>query len=347
MDKPKYSILIPVYNVEKYVEECLDSVLNQTYPDFEIIIIDDGSTDSSGEICDKYAQKDVRIKVYHQENQGLMMSRKNAVLYASGLYCLFLDADDYYDITLLQEVNHYIDEYSMDLLLFNKKFVYKNKEYEMPLIAEEFAIVKKEALLKEFIGTYKYNSVVNKVIKRELILDCLDKIYKPINHTEDMLQSVNFILLSESIGILNKSLYYYRMRKSSLVHKMELKDVREIIEVENDVKGLVVKNLNLTEEDIKAFYNNSTNNFMDCVYRLNNSKGISWKRHIQQQNELYNNENVECLLKNYEMSGLTFYNRLRAALFQKKCFAILLFMDRIIIFVQKIIELLQHKNKYD
>lgn len=82
MEKIKYSILIPVYNIEVYLPECLDSVIHQTYPYFEAIVIDDGSTDRSGFICDTYAGKDARIKVYHQENKGLMMTRKEGILKA-------------------------------------------------------------------------------------------------------------------------------------------------------------------------------------------------------------------------------------------------------------------------
>ena len=102
----KFSILVPVYNVEQYFEQCLQSLLNQTYKDFEVILVDDGSKDSSGEICDRYqAEYPDKIKVIHQKNQGQLASRCNAIKAAVGDYCIFVDSDDMIDVKLLETVN--------------------------------------------------------------------------------------------------------------------------------------------------------------------------------------------------------------------------------------------------
>ena len=103
----KFSVLIPIYNTEKYLEECLQSVLNQTYQDFEIIIVDDGSTDSSGALCDDY-QKDYpeKIKVIHNKNQGQLASRCIASQQAKGQYCIFMDADDLLIDIALETINN-------------------------------------------------------------------------------------------------------------------------------------------------------------------------------------------------------------------------------------------------
>ena len=93
---PKVSVIIPVYNVEQYLNRCIDSVLNQTYKDFEIILVDDGSTDKSGEICDVYAEKDSRITVIHKENGGLSDARNFGIDAARGDFLTFLDSDDYF-----------------------------------------------------------------------------------------------------------------------------------------------------------------------------------------------------------------------------------------------------------
>ena len=95
MDNPLISVIIPVYNVEKYLRECVDSVLNQTYDNFEIILIDDGSTDSSGKICDEYAYKDASITVVHKENEGQSVARNIGIEYSSGDWLYFPDSDDY------------------------------------------------------------------------------------------------------------------------------------------------------------------------------------------------------------------------------------------------------------
>lgn len=91
----KLSIIVPVYNVKNYLSDCLDSILNQTYRDFEMILVDDGSTDGSGELCDQYAAQDERISVIHQKNQGLSVTRNHGIARAKGEYLMFVDSDDY------------------------------------------------------------------------------------------------------------------------------------------------------------------------------------------------------------------------------------------------------------
>ena len=94
---PKLSVIVPVYNTEKYLRECIDSILAQTFTDFELILVDDGSTDSSGAICDEYAGKDPRIQVIHQENGGVTRARKAAMRVAKGSWVSFIDSDDWID----------------------------------------------------------------------------------------------------------------------------------------------------------------------------------------------------------------------------------------------------------
>ena len=93
---PKLSVIVPVYNVKKYLIECLNSILSQTFTDFELILVNDGSTDNCGEICDKYASQDSRVVVIHKENGGLSSARNSGLEYASGKYITFIDSDDYY-----------------------------------------------------------------------------------------------------------------------------------------------------------------------------------------------------------------------------------------------------------
>lgn len=92
---PKISVIVPVYNAEKYLQCCVDSILAQTFTDFELLLIDDGSRDRSGEICDEYARKDVRVKVFHKENGGASAARNLGLDHANGYYVAFVDSDDY------------------------------------------------------------------------------------------------------------------------------------------------------------------------------------------------------------------------------------------------------------
>ena len=136
---PKISVLIPAYNVERFLSKCLESVLSQTFKDFEVILIDDGSSDATRKICDEYANKDSRIKVFHQKNQGISATRNMCLQYASGKYIQFVDSDDWIETEMFQKMyeeaeNHQADVVGCDFIRETQKgavFVdsfYENKE---------------------------------------------------------------------------------------------------------------------------------------------------------------------------------------------------------------------------
>lgn len=123
----KVSVLVPVYNAEPYLERCLDSILNQTYERFEVILIDDGSTDSSGEICDRYAARDSRCKVYHQENQGVTITREIGISKALGEYVLWVDADDWVHERLVESVVQVIEAEHPDIVVYGDQYFLDGK----------------------------------------------------------------------------------------------------------------------------------------------------------------------------------------------------------------------------
>ena len=118
-NQPLISVVIPVYNVENYLRECLDSVLNQTYSFFEVIIVDDGSTDSCGSICDSYMVKDARIKVLHQQNRGLGHARNVGMNEATGKYIIFLDSDDYWRLNTLEKLLYEAETHDLQVVVFS------------------------------------------------------------------------------------------------------------------------------------------------------------------------------------------------------------------------------------
>ena len=112
----RFSVLIPVYNAEEYLRECIDSVLGQKIEDFEVILVDDGSGDASGEICDEYASRDSRIRVLHQKNQGPMMARICAFKESQGEFIIYMDSDDCWREDLLKRLNEVIQQYDCDIV---------------------------------------------------------------------------------------------------------------------------------------------------------------------------------------------------------------------------------------
>ncbi len=223
----RFSVLIPVYNTEKYLRQCLDSVIDQTYKNFEIIIIDDGSTDSSGIICDSYSDRN--IHVVHQNNQGLLMARRNAINLVSGDYCIFLDSDDLLDNRCLEVLNQEIEDHAFDLIVFNKYFFYEddinNKKKDRSIFGNKtiFTNENKSRILFEFLSTGDLNNLVIKCVKTEILrkdsTNYLDYAY--ISLSEDRLQSFPILDMSQNIEYLDKPLYYYRQNQSSMQHSID------------------------------------------------------------------------------------------------------------------------------
>lgn len=120
----KVSIIVPVYNVEKYIHKCIDSILAQTYRNLEIILVDDGSPDNCGKICDEYASNDNRIIVIHQKNGGLSAARNAGLNKSTGNFIVFVDSDDYLEISAIEDCIHYIKTNNYDILIFNWYDVY-------------------------------------------------------------------------------------------------------------------------------------------------------------------------------------------------------------------------------
>ena len=116
---PKISVIVPVYKVEKYIHKCVDSILNQAFSDIEVILVDDGTPDRCGEICDAYGEQDSRVKVIHKENGGLSDARNAGMPHASGEYIIFIDSDDYIDVNMYEELLAAISSYVVDLVYSN------------------------------------------------------------------------------------------------------------------------------------------------------------------------------------------------------------------------------------
>lgn len=128
MNEIKVSVILPVYNVEKYLRQCLDSIMNQTLEDIEIICVDDGSTDSSAEIIKEYAEKDSRVTALYQENGGAGAARNNGLRHARGKYLSFLDSDDFFACNMLEEAYNCAEQYNADFVVFNSNQYFEDSD---------------------------------------------------------------------------------------------------------------------------------------------------------------------------------------------------------------------------
>ena len=145
------SIIVPVYNVEKYVEECVQSLLTQSYKKLEIILVDDGSLDKSGEICDNLSLKDNRIKVLHKKNGGLSDARNHGIDVATGKYVMFVDSDDIVDRDIVQDLYSYITAYQDLKLVVSELTHFFDENVPVVLHEKDVEIIEKNDAIKEFL----------------------------------------------------------------------------------------------------------------------------------------------------------------------------------------------------
>lgn len=214
--KDLISVVIPVYNVEQYIHQCIDSVIEQTYKNIEIIIVDDGSEDRSGKICDEYAKKDERIKVIHQNNRGLSGARTAGQEIAQGKYITFIDSDDWIDIDMLEILYKAINKYNGDISCIGFFAFYEDGIFEKITKVREVKILNNvEALECYLFDEYITPCVWGKLWKR--------KLWKEIRCPEgklfeDQYTTYKLLDMADKIILIPRAKYYYRKRANSIGH---------------------------------------------------------------------------------------------------------------------------------
>lgn len=226
----KFSVIVPVYNVESYIEKCLDSLVNQTLKEIEIICINDGSTDRSLEILEKFAQKDSRIKVISQENQGQGVARNNGIKVSRGEYIAFVDPDDWIENNALELAYNMAKENNAEVVHFNYA---EYNDYSKKIKKRSFEKITKKYYGYNIKKNPEYNwhmfkkgclsnlthMVWNKVYSREFILKN-DIKFPPNKHGEDIVFTQQMLLSASKIYYLDEYLYYYRCRANSAVNSL-------------------------------------------------------------------------------------------------------------------------------
>lgn len=209
------SIIVPVYNVEKYINKCLQSILNQTYSNLEIILIDDGSTDKSGEICEQYAQKDNRIAVIHKKNGGLSDARNYGIRNATGTWILFVDSDDFIRADSCELLLETAKKSCADIVIGSeKKFIDENKIGDLYKHGQEYNMDSEEAIAKYFYRKIS-GYACGKLIKKEIV----QMFPFPKGKTfEDTFVVYRYLDNANIIISLKDELYFYRQRKGSIVN---------------------------------------------------------------------------------------------------------------------------------
>jgi glycosyltransferase involved in cell wall biosynthesis len=240
---PLFSIIIPIYNVEQYLNLCINSILNQKFNNFELILIDDGSTDNSGNICDEFAKVDKRIKVIHKENSGSSEARNAGIKKATGKYIIFLDSDDYWNKNdALNQLIEIINDNNPDIIfLKNSLYFEKLNKFLHPFTKFNRNKIKnqtKEQVLKYMIESQQLTVFAwDKVIKRDLILENNIQ-FEPGLYLDDIDWFPKIMLSAKTFDALNYCFYVYRKQRVNSITLTT--DVKKLNQTFNTIKKWLV-----------------------------------------------------------------------------------------------------------
>lgn len=230
MSENKIYILVPVYNTEQYIHQCADSVLKQNYSNYELVLVDDGSPDHAGVICDELAVQHEHFTVIHQKNQGLMGARKTAVNYVlqqddqECSYVIFLDSDDALEPHALNTINRCIQETNCDLLIYGYRMIENGKvKYTSQVdISSRKTIRDRRELFREAVITHTLNSLCRKAIKGTLIRHIDYDRLLSVSIGEDLIQSLPLYYYSTHTEIIPDPLYRYRTNPESMTQSINV-----------------------------------------------------------------------------------------------------------------------------
>ncbi len=238
-----FSFIIPVYKVEKYLPQCLESILCQTYPHYEIILVDDGSPDQCPQLCDSYKKQDSRIRVIHKENGGLSSARNAGMVVAQGDYIIFLDSDDYWQSPeSLSLLYRHIEETASDVVVIKHTCFLENTNTFQPqnlsFSQSDFASGEYDQQLHQLVQHQLYDTCAwNKIFKRKL-LQTADLSFQEKIISEDLDWAARLCLVAQSVSILSEPVYVYRKgRPGSITSSIKMKNLV-------DTKGSIIRCLN-------------------------------------------------------------------------------------------------------
>jgi glycosyltransferase involved in cell wall biosynthesis len=315
-----FSIVIPVYNVESYLEECVESVLTQGFDAIEIILVNDGSKDTSGKICDEFAKKDSRVQVIHKANGGLSSARNAGIAAASGKYILFLDSDDYYCQGALSILSQWLKSSGADCIAFGCKPFSDGAPvvYSYHREKTQFGIAKTGVELVAEMMAYDELHVNAGLyaIKRSFLLETGLSFYDRIIH-EDELFSFLLFLHCDSMLVIADQLYFRRCRGGSIMNTRKYQEVflglvttyREICRFMNDRDAIDIKRV--CKSRLRVIFNQLQNLYNELPVDAKRSVDALYKEMIQLSKENLSRDDTFVWLVSHFNRTYNFYKSLK------------------------------------
>lgn len=287
------SIIIPIYNVEKYLNQCLESIFNQTFKNIEVIIVDDGSTDNSHKIVKKFKEKYSNIIYLSQSNRGVSAARNLGLKYASGKYVLFVDPDDYLDLTMIEKMYKKIISTNSDIVICGYKAIYDDT-----IEGSDKDVIFNRISDKEYTGIDVGNMMLEGSVRGFLWDKLFNKIhlnkYKFIleegRYVQDWYPVFIQVVNAKKISFINEPLYKYRQRGTSTVNKKTEKLLNDYIYATSNILDYIeTKNLKINKKNINKF---KVIRFLGCIGYYSNLKNNSKNMYLDFKNSEYKKYNI-------------------------------------------------------
>lgn len=279
----KLSIVVPVYNVEKYLKRCIESLIAQTFNDYEIILVDDGSTDKSGEICDKFSKLYEKITVIHKENGGLSSARNAGIDIATGEYIGFVDSDDWIEPDMYDNLYNVAEKYRLDMALCGVELDFEDGSSKIYYSIENFKILNKEEALRDiFVNSLFFEEAWNKIYRRH--------IFDTIRYPDGKIHEDTYIICKildkcNKIGYIPNISYHYFQRSDSIMGNL-----KKIPSIDRIYSVYVVLRYLMNYKDIykDSFYNLISAPLKNIDYIIN-SNSIDAKMYLKELKKFYKN----------------------------------------------------------
>lgn len=276
-----FSVIVPIYKVETFLKQCIESVLNQSIADFELILVDDGSPDQSGNICDGYAAIDKRITVIHKENGGLVSARKAGAEIAKGEYVVCLDGDDWLSVDSLEIIKAIVEKYNADIVIGSSFWSYAKND-ELHKVSAKDGFYNKErikntiypSLIEDRYCNYFSPNLWAKAIKRDLYLQKQLSVDSRIQLGEDQAVVKPCIYGAETLYITDKPLYFYRQNNASMTKNKSVVDLNNAELIARQFESQI----NMAELDFQAqVYRRFVHDLFNSAVSQFNDKSSSYK----------------------------------------------------------------------
>ena len=322
---PGFSIVIPVYNAEKYLGECVESVLSQSMTDFELILVNDGSTDKSGHLCDRFALRDERVKVIHQPNSGHITARMNGVSAAVGDYIMFLDSDDYWFDGALSTVKNNLERFGCDMLVFRLK---KGSESCHDFFSGEREDITHSEYFTVSLAESGMNSLVVKAYARKLFENVDISSFSGLRNSEDLVLSTMLAKAASKISYVPEVLYYYRPNEGSITNSFNAKEIDEFI-ISRSFLWAELERLGLDNDDNKkVLYSGYLRRVSDWAYQASVSS-MTTEEKISHLNKVCESDMFGEAVKSADLSQFGKATRIRLRFLASRRFSLMILFDKI------------------